>query len=80
MSLDIWEYLKWNAFPWILNAEQMHVNKDICSKADLYVYIGERNKDLVVGSRFLDCVTVFTYSPNSTELWEINTKFLQAGE
>ena len=75
--LDICECLKWNAFPWTLNTDQMHVNKDICSKADLYVYKGERNKDLVGGSRFLDCVTFFTYSSNSTELWAKNTKFLR---
>ena len=29
---------------------KMPANKDNCRKADLYVYIGERNKDLVVGN------------------------------
>lgn len=65
MLLDIWECLKWNDFALTINADQTSINKDNGRKADFYVYIGERSKALVVGSRFLDCVTVFTCSLNS---------------
>ena len=48
MSLDIWESLKWSAFAWTLNDDQMPANKkQKCRKADLYAYIGERSKGLV---------------------------------
>lgn len=43
----------------------MPVNKDNFRKADLYVCIEERSKDLVVGNRLLDCVTVFTHNSNA---------------
>ena len=62
MSLDIWECLKWNTFSWTLNTDQIPVNKDSCRKANFYVYIEKKNRDLVMGSRFLVCVTVFTHS------------------
>ena len=58
----------------------MPVNHDNCRKTDIYVYVGERSKVLVVGSRFLDCLTVFTHSSNNAELWEINSKFVAVGE
>ena len=50
--------------------------KDNWKKAELYVYIGKSSKDLVVGSRFFDCVTVFTQNSNSAELFNINPKFV----
>lgn len=62
MSLDTWECLKWNTFVWTTSTDQIPVNKDKCKKAVLYIYIGDRNKDLVLGSRLLDCVNNFTHS------------------
>ena len=44
MSLDIWEDFKWNAFSWDLNIDQMPANKDSHRKAELYIYIEERNR------------------------------------
>ena len=67
-------------FALTINAHQMSLNKDNCRKADFYVFIGERSKYLVVGSRFLDCVAIFTCSLNSAELSEINPKFVTEGE
>ena len=78
MSLNIWEYLSWNAFVWTLNTDQMPVK--IIAGRQISVCIGERSKDLVVGSKFLDCVIVFTYSLNSAKLWEITHKFVMEGE
>lgn len=40
----------------------MPANKGICRNVNLYSYTEARSKDLVVGSKFLGCVTVFTYS------------------
>ena len=53
--------------------------KNNCRKADLYIYIGEKSKDLVMGSKFLDCVTVFTYILKSAKLWDLIPKFLIEG-
>ena len=61
MSLDIWECLKLNTFTCALNTDQIPGNKDNYRKADLYIYIEERDRDLIVGIRFLDYVTVFTH-------------------
>lgn len=58
----------------------MPVKKDNWKKAELYVSIGESSKDPAVGSRFPDCVTVFTQSSNSAELCKINPKFVIEGE
>lgn len=33
-----------------------------------------------MGSKFLDCVTVFTYGLKSAKLWEIIHKFVMEGE
>lgn len=54
----------------------MPVNKNNYRKVDLFIYKGEKSKNLVVGRRFLDCVTHFRCSSNSAELWGINLKFL----
>lgn len=59
-----------------LNTDQMPVNNDNCRKAYLYIYIRERSIDLLVRSRFLDFVTVFTHISNNAELWELNPKFV----
>lgn len=58
----------------------MPVNKKNCRKADLYAYIGERSKDLIVGSGILDCVTVSRCSSNSAELRETNPSFVTEGD
>ncbi|EGW14929.1 hypothetical protein I79_023717 [Cricetulus griseus] len=51
MSFDTWECLRWDAVAWALNTDQMLASKDNCRKADLCNYIGEGNKDMVVGNR-----------------------------
>ena len=40
----------------------MPANKVNYKKANFYIYIEERNKALIVESKFLDYVTVFTHS------------------
>lgn len=75
MSLEVWK-----CFKWALNADHIPVNKDDNCRMGDYVYIGERNKYLVVRSRFHDYVTVFTHSSNNAELWEIKPKFVAEGE
>lgn len=76
MSLDIWEGLKWKIFTWTLNTDQMPTKKDNCREIVLNVYIGEGSKDLAVGNRFLDCMSVITGSSNSAEPWVVNPKFV----
>ena len=52
MSLDICEYLNWDALAWTLNADQMPADEDNCRKADLCVYLGERKETLAVEKYF----------------------------
>ena len=49
VSLDICDYLKWSALALILNIDQIPVKKN-CRKANLCVYLGNRNKHLAVGN------------------------------
>lgn len=53
MSLNIWECIKWDTFSWTLNTDPIPVNKDICRKAELYVFIEEKYRDMVGETGFL---------------------------